>query len=113
MLHLPSRVIQLIHEYSLPVTRPDWKIFERKIKTTAFIDQIMNYQQHKIYKKKNIFKLVYNHMRETDFVIAYYYIYSYGIQMYIMKFGGEERIILSNKILHDRYKLYKSYVYKL
>ncbi len=88
----------------------DWRTFERNIKTTTFINEIMNYETNKRYKKKPVFDLVYKNMRETDFVIAYYYIYAYGIKMYISMFGGEADIILSNKILNDRYNLYKSYV---
>ena len=91
-------------------TRPDWITFERLITTTTFINEIMNYEQNKRYKKKPVFDLVYKNMRETDFVIAYYYIYADGIKMYISMFGGEADIILSNKILNDRYNLYKSYV---
>jgi hypothetical protein len=91
-------------------TRGDWRIFERLITTTTFINQIMNYEQNKRYKKKPVFNLVYTNMRETDFVIAYYYIYTYGIHQYISLFGGDAHIILSNKILNDRNELYKTYV---
>jgi hypothetical protein len=91
-------------------TRLDWRTFERLITTTTFINEIMNYEQNKRYKKKPVFDLVYKNMRETDFVIAYYYIYAYGIQMYISLFGGEAHIILSNKLLNDRNELYRLYV---
>jgi hypothetical protein len=88
----------------------DWRTFQRLISTTTFINEIMNYEQNKRYKKKPVFDLVYKNMRETDFVIAYYYIYAYGIKMYISLFGGEEHIVLSNKLLNDRNELYRRYV---
>jgi hypothetical protein len=100
---LPLTALKLISEYSKPVTRPDWRTFERKMNTTSFISQIV--LEYKI----KVFKLVSKNMRESDFVIAYYYIYTYGINMYIMTFGGEENIILSNKILNDRNEKYKNY----
>jgi hypothetical protein len=102
-----------LNEYFNTDTWIDWRTFERNLNTTTFINEIMNYEQNKRYKKKPVFNLVYKNMRETDFVIAYYYIYAYGIQMYILLFGGDADIILSNKILNDRYELYKSFVCRI
>ena len=37
---LPSRALQIINEYVKPITRPDWRTFERSITHEVFISQL-------------------------------------------------------------------------
>jgi len=37
---LPSRALQLINEYVRPITRADWRTFERLITPEVFISQL-------------------------------------------------------------------------
>jgi hypothetical protein len=57
---LPCRALHLISEYSKPITRGDWRTFERDITTNVFIHEIDT-----LYKFENtcaLFKLVHTNM---------------------------------------------------
>jgi len=53
---LPSRAVQLISEYSKPLTRPDWRTFIRITKETFIKDKL------KLCKNTRLYKLVYMNM---------------------------------------------------
>ena len=102
---LPLNAINLIREYSKPLTRPDWKTFERKINTVCFIQSIEKFN------KFIVFKLVKQNMSMSHFYIAYHHIYYFGIDSYTTLHSEDKRVILSNKILNKRYESYKNYVF--
>ena len=47
---LPLNAKKLISEYSKPVTRPDWRTFERKLNTVSFISQIVLEYKIKVFR---------------------------------------------------------------
>jgi hypothetical protein len=102
---LPIHVLKLISEFSKPVTRPDWRTFERKINTIFFIQSIEQFN------KFNVYKLVKQNMAMSHFYIAYHHIYYFGIESYTTLHSEDKRVVLSNKILNKRYESYKNYVF--
>jgi hypothetical protein len=100
---LPLRVLQLIKEYSRPITRTDWRTFDRIIDTSYFICNI-EYKYCKI--KSPLYALVLKNMHASEFYTSYQYIYHYGVDSYIKMFGGNKNILLSNKILYHQQNLY-------
>ena len=102
---LPSNVLKLISEYSKPVTRPDWRTFQRTLDTVCFIQNIEKFNTF------NIFKLVKQNMVMSHFYIAYHHIYYFGIESYIALYSEDKIVVLSNKILNKRYESYKNYVF--
>ena len=104
MLNLPSRALQLIHEYSKPVTRPDWRTFQRKIHTIYFIQSI------EIFNELNVFKIVKKNMLLSQFYIAHRHIYYYGITSYVALFNEDINVILSNKWLNKCNEAYINYM---
>ena len=49
---LPCRAVDLIGEYSKPLTRPDWRTFQRTITPNIFINEI-----NALYRLKRTYKL--------------------------------------------------------
>jgi len=96
---LPCRALHLIREYSKPITRPDWRTFERSITTNIFIHEIDTL--YKFERDCALFKLVYTNMRvnidmslyqeELDAFINYkddnLHIFLYTIIMYLGNVG--------------------------
>ena len=96
---LPCRALHLIREYSKPITRPDWRTFERSITTNIFINEIDTL--YKFERDCALFKLVYTNMRvnidmslyqeELDSFINYkddnLHIFLYTIIMYLGNVG--------------------------
>lgn len=105
---LPLRVLQLIKEYSRPVTRPDWRIFQRIMDTSYFI---CNIEYNYFTNKSPLYLLVLKNMHASEFYTSYQYIYHYGVDLYIKMFGGNKNIILSNKILYHQQNLYLNSMY--
>jgi hypothetical protein len=103
---LPFKAVRLIREYSKPVTRPDWRTFERGISIDTYIKDIIYLNKFKTY---SLYKLVYNHMCKSDFFKIYHHIYCFGIDDYIKTYGGDKQRILSNTILNSRNESYKEY----
>ena len=74
---LPSRAVELIREYSKPLTRPDWRTFPR-ITTKIFMDDILEINK-KLYNIicKNKYDYIYsmtkkeliNHLHKQDLII--------------------------------------------
>jgi hypothetical protein len=100
---LPIVALNLIKEYSKPLTRPDWRTFER-------IMRIENYMFHIQYKfcvyHSPLYSLVVKNMYSSEFYMSYQYIFSWGIDSYIKLFGGNKDVLLSNKLLNHQQNLY-------
>ena len=56
---LPSRALELISEYSKPLTRFDWMTFDRAIPTNVFINEIDTLYE---FDDNDLFKLVHTNM---------------------------------------------------
>ena len=104
MTCLPLYAIKLIKEYSLPVTRPDWRTFERTINPNLFIEEI---HDTSILKRIPLFFRVLVHMRCSTFYMMYVHIEYNGIDTYIRMFGGCKETILSNRWLAIKQKDYE------
>ena len=106
MNSLPYAALQLIREYSKPLTRPDWRTFIRGISIGTYIKDINNITKFKTYA---LYKLVYTHMRQSSFYMLYHHLYCYGIDDYIKTYGGDKKRILSNTILNARNESFLEY----
>ena len=91
---VPLRALQLIHEYSKPITRSDWRTFERTINPEVFINEIRDLT---IAHKNTLFMTAYMHMRYSEFHTMFIWIEISGVDSYIHFNGGCRDTILSNK----------------
>ncbi len=96
---LPVRALTLIHEYIQPITRADWRTFERPITPEIFITQLCDLT---ILHKNSLFMRAYLHMRYSDFHTMYIWIEISGVDSYIHFNGGCREDILSNKWLYKQ-----------
>ena len=99
---LPSNVLQLINEYSKPLTHPEWR--ESKPIISGY--DLMNFVSTSKYDKKykNNFKLHYlilNNITETEWYTKWYkmykYIELYGIEDYCYKYNKDYFEIINIK----------------
>ena len=67
---LPCRALHLISEYSKPITRGDWRTFERAITTNLFINEIDTLYNFE--KNRALFKLVHTNMHLNIDMCLYY-----------------------------------------
>lgn len=93
---LPLNAINLIREYSKPLTRPDWKTFERTINPNLFIEEILDTT---VLKRTSLFFKAHINMRDSAFYIMYNQIEYRGVDSYIDMFGGCRKTILANRWL--------------
>ena len=100
---LPSRALQLIRDYVRPVTRSDWRTFERPITPEIFIEQLRDLT---ILHKNKLFMTAYLNMRYSDFHTMYIWIEISGIDSYIYFNGGCREEILSNRWLYKQQRAY-------
>ena len=100
---LPNRVLKLINEFSKPVTRPDWRTFERIMSIENFM---FNIQYNFCIFHSPIYSLVLKNMYISEFYISYQHIYNWGVDSYIFSYGGNKNILLSNNLLNHQQNLY-------
>ena len=100
---LPNRVLKLINEFSKPVTRPDWRTFERIMSIENFM---FNIQYKFCVFHTPIYSLVLNNMYTSEFYISYQHIYNWGVDSYINVYGGNKNVLLSNNLLKHQQNLY-------
>ena len=93
---LPPRALHLINEYVRPITRPDWRTFERTINPEVFITEIRDLT---IAHKNTLFMTAYKHMRYSEFHTMFIWIEISGVDSYIHFNGGCKNDILSNRWL--------------
>jgi hypothetical protein len=105
MIKLPNHILKLISEFSKPLTRPDWRTFERTLNTMCFIQSIEKFNT------RPVFKVVKNNMIDSHFYIAYHHIYYFGITSYITLYREDKNVVLSNKLLNSRNESYKNYLF--
>ena len=102
---LPIRVLTLINEFSKPVTRPDWRTFERILTIENYMFNI-EYKYCKFKLSHPIYSLVLQNIYASDFYTSYQHIYNWGIDSYINAYGGNKNVLLSNKSLNHQQNLY-------
>jgi len=84
---LPSRALQIIREYSRPLTRPDWRK-SKPIISTYRLYLIIKYVMYvPIITPKNLLHsmILYN-IGETEWYYAYVYIKFYGLNIYMHEY---------------------------
>ena len=101
---LPLNATKLIRDYSKPVTRPDWKTFERTINPNLFVEEMLDMI---IIKRTYLFFKAHINMRDSAFYIMYNQIEYRGVDSYIDMFGGCRKTILSNRWLAIKQKDYE------
>lgn len=79
-LSLPSRVTNLINEYSKPITRPDWR------KSNPVISQYKLYS-YVTNKKSRLKEYLFRRIQKTDWYYNYTYIQKFGIDSLYYYFG--------------------------
>jgi hypothetical protein len=81
---LPSRALQIIREYSKPLTRPDWRQSKPIITTFQLYAHIlMKNLDYSDLSSSNIHLRILRQIKETDWYSAYAYIKCYGLNEYL------------------------------
>uniref|UniRef100_A0A6C0JLC1 Uncharacterized protein n=1 Tax=viral metagenome TaxID=1070528 RepID=A0A6C0JLC1_9ZZZZ len=85
---LPSRALQLINDYSKPVTRPNWRHSKPIITIYRLYERILLYND---YSFKNKYKQLYQRtlwsIADTEWYFTYEFIRFYGLNYYLEKGG--------------------------
>ena len=92
---LPCRALRLISEYSKPITRGDWRTFERAITTNVFIDEIDTLYNFE--KNRALFKLVHTNMH-LNIDKCMYYMTQEELDDFINY--KEDNVIIYKNIIH-------------
>jgi hypothetical protein len=79
---LPFRALLLIHDYSRPMTRPNWRK-SKPIITTYRLYTIINKTQNKY---KPIYLLLFNKIQDTDWYYTCQYIQKNGLELYYLEY---------------------------
>ena len=104
---LPSHILSLIREYSKPLTRSDWRTFERTITIEHFI-----YFLKPNYCPTLLYFMVSQNMFQSNFYIAYKFIRNWGVDEYVSQYGGNVQELLSNNSLSFQNSIYNIYKYE-
>jgi hypothetical protein len=101
---LPKHILKLIGEYSKPLSRPDWRTFER----TITIEHLIYFLKTK-YPPTLLYFMVSQNLFQSTFFIAYRFIRDWGIDKYVLQYGGNSQELLSNKSLSFQNSIYEIY----
>ena len=93
---LPSRALLLIHDYSRPMTRPNW----RKSKPIITTYRLYTILQKCKRKYKPIYLLLFNNIQDTDWYYTCQYIQKYGLDIYYLEYFRQYGIKY-NSIIHN------------
>ena len=93
---LPSRALSLIHEYSKPLTRADW----RNSKPIVTHYQLYLHVKYTTINYKKIKRIVLNNIHQTDWHKMYFYIKYLGLD------GFLEEYLFLYRVPFDIKKLY-------
>jgi hypothetical protein len=92
---LPSRALQIINEYSQPLTRPNWRnskpiISQYKLYVYVLNKNKLNYANSNL--EEGLLVRVLYHIHDTEWYRAFEYIRFYGLSRYIerMELDGED-----------------------
>ena len=86
---LPSRALQLINEYSKPVTRSNWRVSKPIITIYKMYECILLYNLQYSFKNKytQLYQKTLWRIADTEWYFAYEYIKFYGLKYYL-EMGG-------------------------
>ena len=102
---LPLRALRLISEYSKPITRVDWRTFERAITTNVFIDEIDTLYNFE--KNCALFKLVHTNMH-LNIDMCLYYMTQEELDNFINY--KDDNIYTTTDIVHIGIACFSSYI---
>ena len=77
----PSHVLRLIREYSLPITRANWRK-SKPVITPFNLYAIIRKRRRNILKYRPIYFMVLNNIEDTDWYYTCAYIQKYGLDKY-------------------------------
>ena len=84
-MFLPSHVLRLIREYSLPITHPQWRK-SKPIISTFRLYTIIRKRRQNISKYKPIYFMILNHIEDTDWYYTCQYIQQNGLDLYYLEY---------------------------
>ena len=94
-MEFPPEILRLIREYSLPITRPDWR--KSKPIITTYQMFLLAEQRNTYFWTYNCYERVLEHIRETEWFYSYKTILEYGFDVYkrhyYYKYGVHSRNI--------------------
>jgi hypothetical protein len=79
---LPSRALLLIHDYSRPMTRPNWRKSKPIITTYRLYTILQKCKRN--YKPKYL--MVFNNIEDTDWYYTCQYIKKNGLEIYYLEY---------------------------
>jgi len=90
---LPHRALQIIHEYSRPLTRPDWRHSKPMITTYKLYEYILLHRLVNPLKNKynTLYQLIFWRIIDTYWYHAYEFIRFYGLKHYL-HMGGKHNL---------------------
>ena len=86
---LPSRALLLIHDYSRPMTRSDWRKSKPIISTYRLYTRV----QYLFNCRKNLHTIILHNIYQTDWYYAFYYIKYHGLSTYARDYLNTTRVI--------------------
>ena len=97
---LPSRALSLIHDYSRPMTRPDWRNSKPIISQYKLYDYLLKHPIDNTFTKSpdRLYQTTLYHIAETEWYFAFTYIRFYGINRYIERMDGDDHLIYADGI---------------
>lgn len=97
---LPSRALSLIHEYSRPMTRPDWRNSKPIITQYKLYEHLLKHPIDNTFTKSpdRLYQTTLYHIAETEWYFAFTYIRFYGIDRYIERMNGDDHLIYADGI---------------
>ncbi len=100
MTVLPSRALSLIHDYSLPMTKPDWRKSKPIISQYKLYEHLMKHPIDNTFTKSpdRLYQTTLYHIAETDWYFAFTYIRFYGLSKYIDRMNGDYHLFQSDGI---------------
>ena len=93
---LPRRALTLIHEYSKPMTRPDW----RQSKPIITHYELYLYVKYTTNDYTKIKRIILNNIHQTEWHKMYFYIKYLGLDVFLKNY------LYLNKVPFDIKKLY-------
>jgi hypothetical protein len=84
-LVLPNRALLLIHDYSRPMTHPDWRKSKPIISTYRLYTRVI--------VLKNLHTIILHNIYQTDWYYAFYYIKYHGLSTYARDYLNTTRVI--------------------
>ena len=82
-MSLPSRALILIHEYSQPMTKPNWRKSKPIVTTYRLYLQVKNIKLANTISMERLYQNIFYNISNTEWYIAYVYISYHGLSEYL------------------------------